>query len=410
MKIDKLYIKNFKGFKEREFSFNSSFNVFIGKNGTGKTALLDALAVATGAYLLGIDEVNSRSIYKDEIRRASYYEDDLEMKLPVIIRAEGAINAKSIRWTRRLNSAKKSAKTTRIDARPIVNIAKRHSKMARDGSKVNLPVISYYSTGRLWKTRRMPVATLPRTSRLIKGYYYCLEPGTNNKIFLQWFKTREIAALQKRDSTQLDLVKKAISACIEFWDTVYFDFDEDDLMGINSQTKAKLPIRMLSDGQRNMVYMVADLAYRCVSLNPHLEGNALKETEGVVLVDEIDLHLHPTWQKRVVNDLKKTFPKIQFFATTHSAFIIQSLKEGELLPLDGDLKGDYVDKSIEDIAEDVQGVANPYWSDERTKMHAAATQYFKKLNDIDDNTSEEELENLKEELDLLSKPFAANSA
>ncbi len=123
-----------------------------------------------------------------------------------------------------------------------------------------------------------------------------------------------------------------------------------------------LPFRYLSDGYRNMVAMAADIAVRCATLNPHLGAEAARGTPGVVLIDEVDLHLHPRWQRRVVDDLLRAFPKVQFFGTTHSPFIIQSLPpiEGvQLLNLDNPQAEDFTNKSVEDIAEEVQGVELP---------------------------------------------------
>lgn len=91
-------------------------------------------------------------------------------------------------------------------------------------------------------------------------------------------------------------------------------------------------------------------------LNPYQKGNALKNTPGIVVIDEIDLGLHPTWQRKIIGILKELFPKIQFICATHSPFIIQSLKEGELITLDRRLESEYSGESIEDIAEDVMGV------------------------------------------------------
>ena len=87
----------------------------------------------------------------------------------------------------------------------------------------------------------------------------------------------------------------------------------------------------LSDGQRIMLSLVADIAYRAAWMNPHLEDRVLQETDGIVLIDELDLHLHPKWQRTVVDDLRRTFPKIQFIATSHSPFIIQSLQPNHCL-------------------------------------------------------------------------------
>jgi len=95
-----------------------------------------------------------------------------------------------------------------------------------------------------------------------------------------------------------------------------------------------MPIDRLSDGLKNMLAMVGDIAYRCYSHNPHLGQEALT-SPGIVLIDELDLHLHPRWQQHVVNDLKMTFPNIQFIATTHSPIILSCLdSEDKVILLD----------------------------------------------------------------------------
>jgi predicted ATP-binding protein involved in virulence len=157
-----------------------------------------------------------------------------------------------------------------------------------------------------------------------------------------------------------------------------------------------------------MIGMVADIAYRCVTLNPQFDGEAARLTPGIVLIDEIDLHLHPKWQHRVVEDLKRTFPKIQFFATTHSPFIIQSLRDNELINLDN-RDGEYVNGSIEDIVEDVQGLGLPQQSERWKNMMEAAQEYYQVLEQAE-NVSEEEIEKLKHRLDELSMPYSDDPA
>ena len=111
-------------------------------------------------------------------------------------------------------------------------------------------------------------------------------------------------------------------------DDIYYDLDKQEL--VISINKMAQPFSNLSDGQRTMAATVADMAIRAVTLNSYLLGNGsggghadpgviLKETPGVVLIDELDVHLHPLWQRSVVKDLTRTFPKVQFICSTHSA-------------------------------------------------------------------------------------------
>jgi predicted ATP-binding protein involved in virulence len=170
-----------------------------------------------------------------------------------------------------------------------------------------------------------------------------------------------------------------------------------------------LPLRMLSDGVRNVLAMVADIAYRAAMLNPHLGRDAAKKTSGIVLIDEIDLHLHPSWQRHIVEDLHRTFPEIQFIATTHSPFIVQSLRKGKLLNLDPQESSEYYDQSIEDITENVMGVELPQKSERFLKMKAAAKEYYAVLEESQD-ASPELKEKLKIKLKELEMPYSDNPA
>ena len=145
-----------------------------------------------------------------------------------------------------------------------------------------------------------------------------------------------------------------------------------------------MPFSKLSDGQRAMLAMVGDIARRAALLNPHLGEKAPAETPGIVMIDEIDLHLHPRWQRQIVDDLKRTFPKMQFIATTHSPFIIQSLEEGELRKLgeSGELEQipiEYSDNGLEEIVRFIQGVELPATSERYAEKKEAAKDFFSKL-------------------------------
>ena len=177
----------------------------------------------------------------------------------------------------------------------------------------------------------------------------------------------------------------------------------------NEGEKNQLPFRLLSDGVRNMVGMVADIAYRCVMLNPYLGENAIKETQGIVLIDELDLHLHPTWQKKVVEDLKTTFPNIQFVASTHSPFIVQSLKSDELINLDRAVDMDFQKLGLEEISESVMGVEHRK-SETFVEMEKVATQYYELVEKGSKTTDKTKLEQIKEQLDELLILFSEDPA
>jgi predicted ATP-binding protein involved in virulence len=154
--------------------------------------------------------------------------------------------------------------------------------------------------------------------------------------------------------------------------------------------------------------MIGDIARRCATINPHLDDDSVSRTPGFVLIDELDLHLHPRWQRRIVDDLKRTFPEIQFITTTHSPFIIQALEPGELRILGGEgPKIEYANRGIEEIARFIQGVDMPATSERFTKQKEAAKTYFQMLREGRDE-SDPELLDAKSKLDRLTVSYADN--
>lgn len=334
MRIDKLNVMNFNCFAERELHFAGRFNLIVGDNATGKTSLLDAMAVGIGSFFLGIPSpAAARSINVDEVRLATFvygHEYNREEQFPVRVECHGEINGDACVWMRELTS--KKGKTTRQDAAQIFKVSKEFSAQVKSGQSVDLPLISYYGTGRRWVQKRQREVTTLKPDTRFMGYLDCLDPASDEKRLLQWFKTQEIDALQhRRRSDPLETCRMAIKLCIPETERVYFDVKQDQL--IIQFSDRSLPFHYLSDGFRNMLGMVADIAVRCTTLNPHLGQNALDQTPGVVLIDEMDLHLHPKWQRRVVNDLMRCFPKLRFVGTSHSPFIIQSLPPNDLVKL-----------------------------------------------------------------------------
>ncbi|MEA5534055.1 AAA family ATPase [Crocosphaera sp. XPORK-15E] len=431
MRIDQLDIENFRGFENiNSFKLSPQFTVFIGDNCTGKTALLDALAVGIGSLFLGFNDVDSRHIRDDEVHRISYIKGQiptLEPQYPVKISCVGLIdnnyadlltyesrtpnlftNTPTISWTRELT--RKGGRTTRTDASDLIDFAKKIQKKVDKGEDIILPVIAYYGTGRLWLQKRERVVKTLKPGSRMTGYIDCLDAASNQKLMLSWLKTMEIAQIQRNEPMRgLRAVKEAIANCVDYWNIVKYDLLEDDLI-ITSKNDEFLPFRMLSDGVRNMLAMVADIAYRTAVLNPQLEDKAVTETPGIVLIDEIDLHLHPKWQRKVVDDLKRTFPKIQFIATTHSPFIIQSLKEGELINLDKPEEiEEYENKSIEDIGENVMGIENIQRSERYQKMMEVAEKYYKVLQEAK-STNSQQVQELKQKLDKLIEPYSDDVA
>lgn len=424
MKIETLQLRNFRKFEDFMFRFHPQFTVLIGDNGFGKTSILEALSIVLNLYLSEFYVKGGRNIRADEVRAIKYDKDGVitqEPQYPLVLSAAGTLQKDPVQWHLTLDHR---GKTTR-NAEQLTAYARRHQQAVQSGQDVNLPVLGYYGTGRVWGKLKQIEIGKPE-SRLV-GYQSCLNPRSDLRLFAEWFKQLELAALQhQKQFGVVEAVRTAIQTGIPGSQRFFYDAPNDTLM-LLLEAEGYCLFDNLSDGYRNMIAMIADIAHRAARLNPHLGKQAALHTEGVVLIDELDLHLHPKWQRQVVSDLQRAFPNIQFIATTHSPFIIQSLDSGEVIDLQEAEEGErvvppdegnfawpgaeypYAHRSIEDIVEELMDVPVPQRSQRYQEMYEAAQQYYALLEQGKDADPQEK-ERLKTRLDELSAPFSDHVA
>ena len=415
MHIDRLTVSNFKKFDEETFEFHRQFTLLVGDNGAGKTAVLDALRVGVGAYLLGIPHSRAPSIKREYVRRETRRNGEFstfELITPCAVGCEGRVHLSDLCWNRELTSP--YGRTNWVGARALVQCVASHLRGNKPGT--NLPLIVSYGTGRLWieprttkharSAVREPLGKLSR----FEAYRGCLDLAASSELLRRWIKKMALIGVQEKQSLRsLDAVYSAVVGSVEGVERALYDFDLDDL-ALDFENGERYPFGFLSDGQRSMAALAADIALRCVQLNPHLAGEAPNETEGVVLIDELDLHLHPNWQRVVVRNLTSLFPKLQFVATTHSPFIVQSLDGQGLVNLSdrGVLEDRTEPYSIEDVAEETMGVDTPQRSKLFLEMEAAAQRYYKLLDQLSDD--DPDVMEAKAGLDRIEARFSDNPA
>ncbi|MFN9872164.1 MAG: AAA family ATPase [Cyanobacteriota bacterium] len=419
MRIDSLLLENFKGFSHRELTFHPQFNLVVGQNGSGKTSLLDALAIATGSWFLGISGVETRHIRPDEVRLQSFTSEagtNWEGQYPCAVEACGSILQQSLTWRRTLNGA--GGRTTRNHAALIKKLGNQTAHSVREGGPIVLPLISYYGTGRLWNAPREqgqvkepPGGLLNKEISRLDGYKTSVDPRLSVSALIQWIALQSWLSFQQggQDSQIFQVVRQALLNSIPAAEELRFDAKLGEVV-LRFKNGDQQPFMNLSDGQRSMLAVVGDIAQKAATLNPHLGSNVLQETEGVVLIDELDLHLHPTWQRHVIEDLRTTFPRLQFICTTHSPFLIQSLRSGdELLMLEGQPTAKLGDLSIAEIAEGLQGVPDTSVSARYAEMKETAKNYLELLDQAS-QSPEAVSAAFKDRLAEAVSPFADNPA
>lgn len=345
MLINSLSIKNFRCFEELTVSLNERYTILVGSNGSGKSTILDAVAISLGSYISAF-KLKGNTINKTDVHYKMYAQGSVvnsEPQFPAEIKVSAKYNEELVTWKRALNSI--NGRTIIGDAKNIIDIARKTQKQVVKGDeKTVLPLITYYGTGRLWmqKKERRIDNSKSKPSRL-DGYIDCLDSASNEKLMLKWFEKMTYIQLQEgKLIPELEAVKKAMAICykstsssikeVNFAYNVKVDELEINLWKIDGVVE-RLPVTLLSDGIKSTLSMVADIAYRMAVLNPQLLYNVLS-TPGIVLIDELDMHLHPNWQKKIIKDLCTIFPKLQFICTTHSPSILVNVPKEHILIFD----------------------------------------------------------------------------
>lgn len=378
MRIDRLELKNFRGFESFSRELGPGINVLVGENGTGKTAILDALAIGASSFFNHVPRASPRAILRDDVRVVSRDvggKIEIVPQYPVELRFEGVIFGQKQRWTRRLGSRK--GKTTYAGASEMrTAVLFRWAQSLKEDSTA-LPVIAYHGAGRLWMKRRIPGSGgAPDSFSRLDGYASCLEAASDEKSFIDWIKAMEWEEFQEGETPpQLAAVRETIRGLVPGCTDLRYRSREGEIIAMFEDGR-RLPIRLLSEGFRTVFGLAADLAWRCAALNPHLGEHASQGTPGIVLVDEIDMYLHPNWQRRIIDDLRRSFPQVQFFLTTHSPFIVQSLRSDEVIPLSGPghLDSPPYKLGVEEVSTEVLGVRDVERSARFREMEEAAQQ------------------------------------
>lgn len=409
--IKEISFKDYRGFKNEKFEFNRNLTVLIGKNGCGKTSILEGIAVGIGAFLNGIDDVtDSKNIYKEDIRFSLEDTDDIIVRNdypPTKVCFKSKFINQEINWSRTkasLEGARTSTKDSNIVTTPVRqlvdDIRNRDSEIKRN---IILPVFSYHGVGRVANyTRNMN--TLEKAEKISRfvGYKDCLKVASNYKFFIDWYRKMKFREFENsKKILVLEAVEKAIKKTLVMLTESELDkvkdirFFEGEI-AIVFENENIIPISYLSDGYKDIIGIVSDIAYRMAILNPQLGKEILDDTPGIVLIDEIEVHLHPKWQQSILRILKEIFPKVQFIITTHSPMVVSTTLENEAIELERE--GDKVVYSR---------VGNPqewYMSDILRNVFGVTERFNK--NNIETNGMTIE-EKLKEYSDLV-KEYTVN--
>lgn len=400
MRIHSLEVDNFRSFNKEIINFNDSngnakqFIVLIGDNGVGKTAILEAI---TKCFVPVI-----RTISNEAVKKCDLTNNDIKYNCGwTSIKTKIEIDNKQYYLLNRRRVSSSISINDNMDTKEQkVYSLEAKSTFLKRREEGKLPLILYYGINRVFN--EIPKRGHIREYKIDDALKNCFDNSNNFRDFYEWYKTeedielRELRENKEYNNIQLNCVRNAISSMIKGYSNLKINLNPSRMVITNSKNE-ELRIEQLSGGYKAILSVVSDIAKRLALANPH-SINPLNE-QAVILIDEIDLHLHPKWQKTIVADLKRTFPNCQFIVSTHSPFIVQSLKQEELINIEcnetQEESGSFEGWSIEEIQE--------YKMNVETKTE----KYKRLINDFTDAVDDENLDDVKKlynELKVMLRP------
>lgn len=324
MRIQRIEYMNYRGLGDGHIDFEPDMTVIVGENGAGKTSVLKSVSIAISWIVSRLRADKGVGTYIDEesITNGSHHAQ--------ITALFDEIDSITIPNKAKPGITKRFA--LQIDALRAY-AAERRSAFEQTNFKVTAPVFAFYGVKRA--VIDIPLRTKDNEFSLMSAYEDCLNGRANFRNFFIWFRNQEdyenevrsrIAEGETFSSRELDAFRKALSICMPDYRNIHVR--RHPLRMVIEKNGQALQVSQLSDGEKIYLALIGDLCQRLVLANPVLEDPL--QGNGIVLIDEIDLHLHPAWQSLISAKLRETFPNIQFIISTHSPHVINSVPDRSL--------------------------------------------------------------------------------
>lgn len=353
MKINSIHLVNYRCHASLKVDFKAGFNVIVGVNGSGKTSLLKAICDALTGFSRYLPLPNGNYPTLNEANLVRLKGESIqgryrfEPQYPVKVSAAADAFETQCAWTVQKNNQVDHHQATGLLPGQIWQSKQQVIGQPGDEfhTQLNLPIIAFYRANRYWnqpQPNEMQAATA-RNART-DGYGSWWDASLDSSALQSWVISKCLERFQTSSETgalfdniqsdELALVNKALAIVVEDAKGLKYDLKQKSLLVEWSSTEREsTAFENLSDGQRTVIGLVADIARRMCVLNPQLGDEVTNETQGVVLIDELDMHLHPRWQRILTSGLKRAFPKVQFIVASHSPQVLGELKPEEIILL-----------------------------------------------------------------------------
>lgn len=327
MRVTRLKLANVRAIKEAEFHFQPGFNLIVGVNGVGKTSVLDALGVCLSEIVV---HTNQLRLHSDAFTAKDIRIGSNALTLECRVKFGGTEHTYLVHQPRSTSVASKKGEGK---PREQVHETPERSEfigdppaLATGKEKQGRPLVVLFSTIRAVPSDRLGSRTSKSSGTITTAF---ADAWNSRELriaeFADWMRVQQ--ALKNENPSAKKLLaafERAVKRFLDGYSKLRVEETDDGYELVINRGKTTIPVRQLSDGERGTLALVLDLTRRLVQANPEMADPA-RNAEAVILIDEIDLHLHPKWQRLVVDNLGAAFPKCQFIATTHSPQVIAEL-------------------------------------------------------------------------------------
>jgi predicted ATP-binding protein involved in virulence len=329
IRVDELVLTNFRGAGNLSLQLSpEQTSVFVGANGAGKTTVLDGAAILLSRL---VGRIRSGSSGGRQFASTDISNWATETSNRIAVRS----NNRTFEWSvSRVRAGRMHITSSNLhDATELASQFREHLLVDQTAS---LPLIVYYPVNRAVLDIPLRIRTKHHFEDQLAAYDDSLTGASSSfRVFFEWFRFREDLENELRldranfRDPQLQAVRRAIEALMPGFGDLRIR--RSPLRMVVTKSGEEVTINQLSDGEKCLLALVGDLARRLALANPKqpepLHGN------GIVLIDELELHLHPVWQRSVVPALESTFPACQFIVSTHSAPILGHIHPGSVFLL-----------------------------------------------------------------------------
>ena len=337
--LREIRVDNYRCFEETRLPLEEDTTVLFAENGGGKTALLTALAMGLAVFQTGSPSTLKLDARRDPRMRTLDEKGRREPAGPCKVAWTAAVGeTESVTWSTAVQPA--SGRTTN-QPRPILEALER---VRVPGDR--WPLFAWYGVDRLGRQRGRR-RKIERTGDRWEAYDSSLDPNLDEAPLLQWLQDELLGDVVGRQLEEperffhqavMDATVRATPGVTNAW---YDPVEQGPKVHFENGHVASWS--ELSDGYHVFIALVADIARRAVMLNEIDGAHAPARVEGVVLIDELDLHLHPRWQRVALPRLREAFPRLQLVVSTHSPQILSSAENRQVRRLvNGRLQADHV--------------------------------------------------------------------